>query len=339
MKQIKKFFSLGLACLFVFTFQKKSLAWGFYVHKQINRYAIFTLPPSLFKFYKHYLGYITIHSVDPDKRRAFDFSEKEKHFIDLDVYVKKEENSADSVFENFLRDEERKHGILPLNILKVKMDLTNAFKKKDIYKIVKLSTYLGHYIGDLHVPLHTTSNYDGQRDGQEGVHVLWESRIPELFFHDNIKFFSPKASYIENPLQLVWETVLETHQQVEKLLKMERLASKNVRLGTHCYENKNSYSKKVYSRAYALEFYKHLDGQIEKQLLKSIKMLGDFLFTCWLDAGSPDLSCFIGENEKNIGAKNFQKNKIDDDDKMKKNIFIDEEVAEQGKVKDYYSLK
>lgn len=338
MQKVKKIFILVFYWWCIFGVSKKSWAWGFFVHRYINRYVIFTLPPPLFKFYKHYLGYITVHSVDPDKRRAFDISEKERHFIDLDVYTKDADNAVE-VFENFLRDEERKHGILPLNIIKVKMDLTNAFKKKDVYKILKLSAYLGHYIGDLHVPLHTTSNYDGQRDGQEGVHTLWESRIPELFFHDNVNFFLPRATYINEPLQVVWETVFETNQLVEKLLKMERLTSRKVRFGTHCYENKNSYSKKVYSKAYVTEFYKQLNGQVEHQLLKSIKMLGDFLFTCWLDAGSPDLSSFV-ERKEYIEAKNFPKDKYENDEFMKKNIlFKEENDAEIGKDKDYYSLK
>lgn len=268
--------------------------WGFFVHRHINRYAIFTLPPPLFQFYKYYLGYITEHAVDPDKRRSFDFSEKEKHFIDLDFYTENGNCNYEDVLKNFLQDDKRQHGNSPFNVIKVKYDLTNAFKNLDIYKILKLSTDIGHYIGDINVPLHTTSNYDGQKDGQEGVHILWETRVPELF-EKNYKYFVSKASYVNDPIKVVWETVLETHRKIEMLLKAEKEVANEVKVGTHVFENKNTYSKKVVSKIYAYEFNKKLKGQIEDQILRSIKMLGDFWFTCWQDAGSPDLSGFIGK--------------------------------------------
>ncbi|HEX9958132.1 MAG TPA: integrase, partial [Fibrella sp.] len=32
-----------------------------------------------------------------------------------------------------------------------------------------------------------------------------------------------------------------------------------------------------------------LRGQVERQMRASIKMVGDFWYTCWVDAGQPDL--------------------------------------------------
>ena len=44
------------------------------------------------------------------------------------------------------------------------MDVQNSQKLsgKRLEKILKYSAELGHYIGDAHVPLHTTENYNGQ---------------------------------------------------------------------------------------------------------------------------------------------------------------------------------
>ncbi len=292
------------------------MGWGFFVHRHINRYAIFTLPPPLFQFYKYHLGYFTEHAVDPDKRRSFNLSEREKHFIDLDFYIEDKNCNYDEVIKNFLQDDKRQHGNSPFNVIKVKHDLTNAFKKLDVYKILRLSTDLGHYIGDINVPLHTTSNYDGQKDGQEGVHVLWETRIPELF-EKNYKYFVEKASYVDDPVKVVWETVLETHRKIEALLKAEKAVYKEMKIGTHVFENKNSYSKKVVSKVYAYEFNKKLNGQVEEQILKSIKMLGDFLFTCWLDAGSPDLSDFTREKDEAVVCCDESVNLEDEEDNCK----------------------
>ena len=36
---------------------------------------------------------------------------------------------------------------------------------------------LGHYIGDIHQPLHVVLNYNGQKTGNDGVHFRWEVRL------------------------------------------------------------------------------------------------------------------------------------------------------------------
>ena len=57
-----------------------------------------------------------------------------------------------------------------------------------LQRILRISAEIGHYIGDAHVPLHTTENYNGQLSGQEGIHAFWESRLPEMF-SDEFDFF------------------------------------------------------------------------------------------------------------------------------------------------------
>jgi hypothetical protein len=73
-----------------------------------------------------------------------------------------------------------KYGIVPWWIQTMHRRLTAAFKEKDGAKILKLSADIGHYIGDAHVPLHASSNHNGQHTGQHGIHGFWESRVPEL---------------------------------------------------------------------------------------------------------------------------------------------------------------
>ena len=81
------------------------------------------------------------------------------------------------------------HGILPYNLQTFYIRLIGAFKRKDVKRILSLSADIGHYIGDAHVPLHTTENYNGQLTDQIGIHAFWESRIPELFADQEFEFF------------------------------------------------------------------------------------------------------------------------------------------------------
>ena len=91
-------------------------------------------------------------------------------------------------------------------MVQVKYYLAQAFLNQDADQILKISTDLGHYVGDAYVPLHTTSNYNGQKTNQRGVHGLWESRLPELF-DQQYDLFVGKGEYIDNVNAAAWNAV------------------------------------------------------------------------------------------------------------------------------------
>src|SRR5688500_4380112 len=104
--------------------------------------------------------------------------------------------------------------------------LTKAFREKNMAAILKLSAETGHYIGDAHVPLHASSNHNGQYTNQRGIHGFWESRVPELLAEAQWDFFIGKATYISRPLQFTWARVLESAAAVDSVLRFERELNK-----------------------------------------------------------------------------------------------------------------
>ena len=86
---------------------------------------------------------------------------------------------------------------------------------------MRLSAEIGHYIGDACVPLHTTSNYNGQLTNQVGIHAFWESRIPELFALEDFDMVVGTATYIEDPQTYFWDLVLDSHKEVARVLGLE----------------------------------------------------------------------------------------------------------------------
>lgn len=271
----------------------KALGWGFRAHKQVNRYAVFTLPPPMFAFYKYHLAYITENAVNPDKRRYVVEGEAPRHYIDIDYYG----DSAlwemprywHQAVDKYSKDILVEHGILPWHIYRMKHALTAAFRQKDVPQILRLSADIGHYLADANVPLHTAQNYNGQLTGQEGIHGLWETRLPELFGED-YDFFIGKAAYVHDPQQRAWEAVIQAHSAVDSVLRLEKELSTNFSpIKKYSFEQKGSSLRKVYAIAYAQAYHLLLDGQVERQMRASIKMVGDFWLTCWIDAGKPDL--------------------------------------------------
>lgn len=283
----------NLVLIFLFLQPPITLGWGFEAHKKINRQAVFTLPPAMFRFYKYYLAYITENAVNPDKRRYVIPGEAPKHYIDIDYYG----DSAlwemprywHQAIAQYPEDTLLEHGILPWHLIRMKYALTSAFRQQDVSQILKLSTDIGHYIADANVPLHTAQNYNGQLTGQEGIHGLWETRLPELFGGD-YDFFIGEATYIPDPQQRIWEAIIQAHSAVDSVLYIEKALSSHFSpIKKYSFEQKGSTLKKVYAVAYAQAYHRLLDGQVERQMRASIKMVGDFWLTCWVDAGKPML--------------------------------------------------
>ncbi len=276
----------------LFLFQSPSFSlnpWGFYAHKKINKLAVFTLPPTLSKFYKRHLSKLEEWAVLPDQRRYILDLEAARHYIDLDQYPPNIQNSTwKEALQLIAEDSLQKHGIVPWHITQVHQRLIHAFNQHDTLQIIKLSAELGHYVADAHVPLHTTSNYDGQKTGQQGLHSFWESRIPELLGEGLDDWIGP-AEYVDNPQQSAWNWVLKAHQLVPSLLKKEQeLNQITPESKKYSIEKKGKSLIKTYSKTYSLAYHKSLNQQIENQYKSAIKHLGDLLLTAWILGGQSD---------------------------------------------------
>ncbi|WP_026952736.1 zinc dependent phospholipase C family protein [Algoriphagus mannitolivorans] len=287
--------------------------WGFFAHELINRQAVFSLPPEMMILYKAEITFIGTNAVNPDRRRYAVQGEAEKHYIDLDHYGDSAlfilPNYWPEAIKKFPEDSLRAHGIGPWSAYQTFLSLTKAFEQKNQAAILRLSADLGHYLGDLNVPLHTTKNYNGQLTGQEGIHGFWESRVPELM-SQNYSFWVGKAEYVEKPQLAIWKAVAQAHAQVDSVLFFERELTKAFPEDQKfSFEERNRITVRVYSREFTEAYASALDGMVERQLRKSIKMIADFWFTAWVNAGQPDLST--------LGGTVFEEEKLTPDTKLK----------------------
>lgn len=286
--------SVVVALVMLLLLPATSNAWGFWGHKRINRIAVFLLPPEMISFYKQNIEFITEHAVDPDKRRYASPDEAPRHYIDLDHYCTYPcddfPHRWDDAVKKYSEDTLKAYGTVPWRIQQMMYWLTDAFKMKDKNKILRLSADIGHYIGDANVPLHTTENYNGLMTGQAGIHAFWESRIPELFGED-YDYFIGHAELIDKPLDRIWKTVLESHRALDTVFGFEKQLSQEFPSDQKfAYEQRAQATVKTQSEAYTKAYSKMMDGMVERRMRSSIKMVADVWYTCWLNAGSPDLS-------------------------------------------------
>lgn len=269
-------------------------SWGFYAHKLINQSATFSLPVEISGFFKEYIQYVTEHAVDPDKRCYIDTLESPRHFIDIDDL---HESGADSIpvhwskaKAKFSERKLRAAGIIPWQIDRSYANLRDAMHAGNLQKILRYAADLGHYLGDAHVPLHTTKNYNGQYTNQVGIHAFWETRLPERF-SGQYNLWVGKATYVASPLDEAWEIIRQSHALIDSVLSLEKeLNKKFAKDQKYAFVMRKQLLKRDYSERYTKAYHQALNGMVERRLRASIRQTANFWYSAWIDAGQPDLS-------------------------------------------------
>jgi hypothetical protein len=292
-----------------------SSSWGFYVHRKVNKLAVFTLPSEMVGFYKKHIEYISEHGTDPDKRSFADPNEAVRHYIDIDYYGKSPFDSVPRKWKDavakYTEDTLQTNGINPWWIEVMMYRLTDAFKNEDVDKILYYSANLGHYIADACVPLHTTQYYNGRIPEQKGIHAFWETRLPELF-SDEFNLFTGKAEYIPKPLDKAWELIETSHSFIDTVFAVDDYLRMNYPSDKKfSYENKGQSTVKVYSKEYSAAFMKMISGMVESQMKLAIITVGSFWYTAWINAGQPDLTKI---EDKEVSAAH--KKELEETEKM-----------------------
>ena len=299
---------LTLLLLLAFEF---TYSWGFYAHGKINYYAVFLLPPEMLVLYKPNLIFLSEHATDPDKRRYAVAEEGPRHYLDIDHYGTYPFNDLprkwNDAIQKFSEDSVKAHGIVPWHIQVMLNRLTKAFQQKDLNAILKNSAEIGHYIADAHVPLHASSNHNGQLTNQKGIHGFWESRVPELLAEKEFDFFIGKADYIINPGNFIWNRILESSQATDSVLLFEKqLTNKFAEDKKYAFEERNGMVVKQYSSEFTKAYNQLLNGMVERRMRQAIYTIASFWYTAWVNAGQPDLKDLTHEKFSEAEMKEFE---------------------------------
>lgn len=286
-------------------------AWGFFAHRRINRLAVFCLPPEMLVLYKPALEYLTEHAVDPDKRRYLIAAEGPRHYIDMDLYGRPPYDSIPRGWQEALvrytSDTLQQRGILPWHLEKMLAMLTRAFRERDRRRILQLSAELGHYVADAHVPLHACSNHNGQYTQQQGIHGLWESRIPELLADETFNYWAGGAVYITRLRPFIWQIVTgsalaaDTVLRVEKALRVSTPASR-----LYAYESRNGRLVRNYANDYTKTYHALLGNMVERRMRGAIAAVAACWYTAWVNAGQPSLLPLAGATVDTVISAEYQ---------------------------------
>lgn len=222
--------------------------------------------------------------------RRFSSDDKTLDVDSLQVFSQRNKMGLPVVQSAFFTEGLSAHGILPWNLQQMQRRLTDAFREKDSKLILKICADIGHYVGDAHVPLHATSNYNGQKSNQIGIHGFWESRIPELFADEQYDYFVGKPEYIEHKPTYFWGIVRESNSLVDSVLSIEwMLRSKFPADRQMCPDIRSGVQVLAQCRDFAAAYQANMRGMVERRMREAVHAVASVWYTAWLDAGSPDL--------------------------------------------------
>lgn len=267
-------------CIFVYG---EIFAWGFQAHKLITKTAVQTLPVELRSFFLEHEAYLAEHSVDPDLWRKDDKDEAIRHYIDIDLYgnypFKELPRSFEEAKQKFGEDTVLKRGIIPWWIV-VRFDrLVSSMQSGDREAILEDAAALCHYVSDIHVPLHTIENYDGQLTGNDGIHSRFEDTMIEAHA-DSFKIETGQAHFIEEPLTFTFDIILDSYLLAERILRADTEAKQ---------PGKEYHESEDYDEAYFNSLFEKLGPIAQAQMSNAAVNVGSFWYTAWVKAGKPSL--------------------------------------------------
>lgn len=310
---MNRFKFLPLAVLLVFFLS----SWGMWGHYSINQSAIFALPKPLAQFFYNHLDFVAEGANVPDLRKYShlkDRNEGPRHFIDIEDFGDIPFDSLKVKPKKAFEDKNlQKWGYLPWFVVETSKSLTTAMKGGRRTEALFIASELGHYIADGHMPLHTSSNFDGQLTDQKGIHAHWEALLPERY-GANYKLNAAPARYIKDVNSEIWEIIRHTHALADTMLMIDKKI-RNEFPAENLYEKdvngkvvKNKFGQMVFSKEYSELFHTALNGMVEKQMRRSIQAVADFWYTSWVDAGQPDL---LQQDQADITKRNTKLYKKD----------------------------
>ncbi len=210
-------------------------------------------------------------------RKSSDPTEEPKHYIDIDNYAEFISNgyisqSFDSLVlqhgYSFVMDQ----GILPFAIMKTFDSLQTAFQNNQFHKAMLLAADLGHYVGDMSMPLHITRNYNGQYTGQTGVHSRFESNMINTY-NSQIIYSGDSLIYINDISDFVFNLLYNNYNYVDSVLKADSLAK--------------AFAGNTTSTAYYSKMWEVSKGFTTKLFKDASHKLTCLIYTAWINAGSP----------------------------------------------------
>lgn len=262
-------------------------AWGEKGHRIVNTRALTALPPDLRAWYAGHEPRIREGSIEPDQWRAHDRKEGPRHYVNVELYgtlaeIPHEQEAAlakvgGAIFQ--------KAGTVPWVIQDRYRGLVEAFRSGEVDKVAEASAWLGHYVADIHVPLHATTNHDGQLTDQRGLHSRWESGLVSRYAEE--ESIKPQVAVAEDPAKAPWQWLGESFALVPQVLAEDLEA-----------ERGEDRAQAQPSSGYWRNYWALQGPVVERRLTEASHRLAGLWLAAWIEAGRPKVKAEVSAPSK-----------------------------------------
>jgi hypothetical protein len=202
-------------------------SWGSVGHRKIALDAAKSFTPSI-EAYLTWIKDIADHASDADNRKNSDQTEAPKHYIDLDGYDEFRFEghiiqNYDSVVTRYGEAFVLEQGILPWATINTYNKLVEALSQKNYGRAKLLAADLSHYVSDGHMPLHISTNFDGQLTGNKGIHSRYESDMISVYV-DSISVQGRAPKRVNDVLTYVFDYLYQNFTYVDSLMLADNFA-------------------------------------------------------------------------------------------------------------------
>jgi len=230
--------------------------------------------------------------------------EKPKHFFDIDQIAEKV--GLTYPFDDFPRRREAAvalvgretldaYGWGPWAAADALEAFADAFAQGRSDEAFRQAGALAHYAADLHMPFHTTRNFDGQETGNEGIHFAVEVGLVkrnEPFFAAEIRKDRGAVVYVEDAEEALFRWLIAANGRVAPILEADSAARRATGYNPGLPENQADLDDLQSERAapYYRALKKELDARGNPVAASTRDASADvarLLYTAWVRAGKP----------------------------------------------------
>ncbi len=248
-------------------------AWNGRTHQKISARACHNVPEEM-KAWRMYAMPMIRLSIYPDIWKGGDPDEGPRHYIYLDAIRGNVTNAGPVALPPAMpADWAAENGSIPWITMAVFDRLVVAMRSNDWVEATRLAGTLGHYVGDLNMPLHVVLNFNGQLTGQYGLHIRWEDGMVDQ--HDDLVHAAVvPATLVDDPWQRLLGSLNRANLLGERILAADIEARAAV---NYDYEN-DRYNEILWTRTGAM---------LLEQVTHSADDLASLWYTAWVRAGRP----------------------------------------------------
>lgn len=269
-------------------FSLSLVSWGWLGHQTISGKSSESFPASMEGF-NVWADSLAMHGSDADYRKSSDSKESPKHYIDIDSYAEfnsrgRIASTYDSIVKIHGSGFVINNGTLPWGTLNMYDTLVVDFRNLKWHKAMLDASDLGHYVGDGYMPLHLTSNYDGQKTGQGGIHSRYESSMVSNYISQLSNYTGDSVHFVNDVNKYIFDYIYTNYHYVDSVLAADTYA-------------RNLAGNNITSQYYAALWSK---TRFTTTLFHNASYsLAELIYSAWIEAGSPPFA------EKTVSNSNI----------------------------------